>query len=167
MLDIHARPVCSSWLLCWTPVSIIGPLGHNTSATCPLLSSMNTVNNALSTPALCQSWAAAWGKRGKCFSPWYLTCPHPSLREAALLAALADISILKASHVVFQIISMPWTQLKELGWAPKPRAAYCCLLALTQPRVRHHQNEISGHSYLRIWTQGRQEWSNQSVLSGK
>lgn len=53
--------------------------GHNTSVTSLLLSSMNTVNNALSIPALCQSCATAWGKRES--APLLLqgSCPDCSL----------------------------------------------------------------------------------------
>lgn len=59
VLGIHARPFCFSWLLCGVPVSIISPLDLNTSATSPSLSSLDTVSEALPTPALCQSWAVA------------------------------------------------------------------------------------------------------------
>ncbi|KAL4677380.1 hypothetical protein H8959_020054 [Pygathrix nigripes] len=41
--------------------SIRGALGLNTSAISPFVSSMDTVNNGLSTPALCQSQGAGWG----------------------------------------------------------------------------------------------------------
>ncbi|XP_045242727.1 transmembrane 4 L6 family member 18 isoform X2 [Macaca fascicularis] len=41
--------------------SITGALGLNTSAISPFVSSMDTVNNGLSTPALCQSQGVGWG----------------------------------------------------------------------------------------------------------
>lgn len=111
VLDIQGRPFWSPRLLCRAPVSIVGPLGSNTSATSPLFPPWTLFTCSANTCS-CQRWAVAWGKREKCLSPWCRNCLQPPLSIATQSTAFAEASLLQVSHTVDPMTPCPYPRTK-------------------------------------------------------